>query len=130
MKEGNHFDDMKSERVRFKKKLRYCKHNEFLIRKQNFLNAKNNFWERIRKIFPEKFKSPTFVDGINDSSRISSLFRYKFKNLLDNKDSHIEDNERTCRVAPDDSSSRYFMTRELDSAINSLNSVIGRHNVQ
>ena len=64
----------------------------YLIRKQNLLNAfsegnKINIWAGVRKIYPKKVKSPTGVDGSNDSSRISSFFRNKYKSLLDNEDS-------------------------------------------
>ena len=61
--------------------LRYYRTHEFLVRQQfsECLLGRNkiNFRAGVRKTYPKKVKPPTFVDGINNSSRASSLFRDK-----------------------------------------------------
>ena len=69
------------------------------------------------------------MDGTNICFRKTALFRDNYKILLDIQESQIESNERPGRVVPDDSPIRYFMTRELDDAINSLNPGIDRDDI-
>ena len=65
----------------------------------------------------KKVNLPTLVGGNNDKSRIPSLFRGKYKSLLNNHDSHGGSNVRSCHVVTEDSPGKHIMAREFDCAI-------------
>ena len=93
IRSGTSFDDMRSSRADFRKALNYCKKNEFLFRKQNFLHNfregnMNRFWKDVKNINPRTNQSNT-IDGISNTSKIVEFFSDTYKKILDDPQSRV-----------------------------------------
>ena len=82
IRSGELFETMKHTRLKFKDALNYCKKNETIIKRKNFLKFyldgnKKLFWKEIKKINRKKYAST--INGSSDDREIVELFTNKFK---------------------------------------------------
>ena len=89
-RDGIHFDEMKSSRSEFKKKLNICKNNEteerLLSLEQKFEGKDMKFfWREVNNKRGKSFKTSN-IDGFSDPKKITNIFLNKFLSTDDDDD--------------------------------------------
>lgn len=92
IRNGQGFEDMKKSRTDFKNALKFCRRNELMIRKENFLNKfracnKTVFWKEISKLKGSAVKHVSPIDGNSVDENIVNIFDAKYKSILNDPQS-------------------------------------------